>query len=297
VSAEAESSDAAQKGGGKKSVLQRMNPVGWFKRDESPKAPEPKPAKETAGTGSKLNPVNWFRGKEKDPNALSSGAVVSTPPAKPAPQPPPELTRVELSTPTTPSFSTAQVAPEPAVVAPKTAPRPAPVRYAHTVTGAPKPGNRAAASTHFTSALAAHERRDYVSAMAEYQLATQSDPAYFEAQHNLAVTALNAGNLPVALGASESALALRPDSTTARWNYVIALQRSKYPADAVEELEKYVAVEKTNAKAHLMLAGLYALDLDEPERARTHYERLLELEPQHPQAENIRQWLAAHAKR
>lgn len=153
------------------------------------------------------------------------------------------------------------------------------------------------AAGHYSLALAAHERREYPLAFVEYQAAVQSDPAYFEAQHNLAVTALNLGNLPVALSASENALAMKPESTSARWNYAIALQRAKYPADAAEELEKYVAVEKSNARAYLMLAGVYALDLGEPDIARPHYERVLAVDPQHPQADSIRQWLAAHPSR
>jgi tetratricopeptide (TPR) repeat protein len=145
--------------------------------------------------------------------------------------------------------------------------------------------------------MAAHERREYPLAFAEYQAAVQVDPTFFEAQHNLAIIALNLGNLPVALTASENALALRPDSSSARWNYAIALQRGKYAADAAEELEKYVTVEKSNARASLMLAGLYALDLGEPDSARPHYERVLAIDPQHPQADSIRQWLATHPKR
>lgn len=145
--------------------------------------------------------------------------------------------------------------------------------------------------------MQAYERRDFAAAQAYYQQAVKSDPTLFEAQHNLALTALNTGDLPLALTASEAALLLRPDSVSARWNYALALQRAKYPADAAEEFEKYAAADATNGRAHLALGGLYALELDDPDRARTHYARFLELDPQHPQAANVRQWIQLHPAR
>ena len=48
------------------------------------------------------------------------------------------------------------------------------------------------------------------------------------------------------------------------------------------------------ARAHVALANLYAQQLGQPARAREHYLRLLELDPQHPQATAIRYWLEAN---
>ena len=42
--------------------------------------------------------------------------------------------------------------------------------------------------------------------------------------------------------------------------------------------------------------GLYAGELDDPAKARNHYESVLALEPSHPQAAAIRGWLASHPK-
>ena len=49
-----------------------------------------------------------------------------------------------------------------------------------------------------------------------------------------------------------------------------------------------------DAQAHLTVAGLYATALGEPAKARPHYLRVLELEPNHPQASAIRIWLAGN---
>lgn len=289
-----------EKPGARKSILQRMNPVGWFRHEEPPKPAEPKPEK--AEGGSKLNPVNWFRGKDKD-KEKDKLASAPPPPLVESSRPaagsvlPPSSARLELppSGPSPVAALESSAPPEPVVSRPPA--RPAPPRYTRTLSSAPAAGDRNAAQTQFNAAMQAYERRDFATAQARYQQAVTSDPTLFEAQHNLALTALNTGDLPLALTASEAALLLRPDSVSARWNYALALQRAKYPADAAEEFEKYAAAEATNGRAHLALGGLYALELDDPDRARTHYSRFLELDPQHPQAANVRQWIQLHPAR
>ena len=106
--------------------------------------------------------------------------------------------------------------------------------------------------------------------------------------------ALESGRPRVALTAGEAAVALEPKSAPAHQLFAAALARSGYPADAAEQLEQALAIAPGNAPGHLAVAGLYARELGEPERARPHYERVLALEPQHPQSEAIRAWLAAN---
>jgi hypothetical protein len=47
-----------------------------------------------------------------------------------------------------------------------------------------------------------------------------------------------------------------------------------------------------NASVHLTLANLYRIELEDIARARTHYERVLAIQPQHLRASEIRRWLA-----
>jgi hypothetical protein len=47
-------------------------------------------------------------------------------------------------------------------------------------------------------------------------------------------------------------------------------------------------------RAHFALANLYSQQLGQPGKARAHYLRLLELDPQHPQATAVRYWLEAN---
>ena len=97
-----------------------------------------------------------------------------------------------------------------------------------------------------------------------------------------------------ALDASEYALALNPNSRDARYNFALALRQGGFYLDAAEELERLLTRHPLDTRARLALANLYAQQLRQPARARLHYQRLLELDPRHPEAEAIRYWLAQH---
>ena len=131
-------------------------------------------------------------------------------------------------------------------------------------------------------------------AIAEYQTALQADPAFFNAYYNLGLAALDVGDWRLSLAANETALALNPDSTDARYNFALGLKNAGYYQDASEELARILAATPEDARAHLAVANLYAQYLNQPKLAREHYQRVLEINPRHPEAGKIRFWLAAH---
>jgi Tfp pilus assembly protein PilF len=157
-------------------------------------------------------------------------------------------------------------------------------------------GNRTAAEPHFQQGIGAHQRRDLVTAAAQYRRATEVDPSFHEAYHNLALVALDQGDLNLALVACEQALLLRPSDSESRRNFAVALKQAGHPQDAAEQIELFLAAKPTETALHLAAAGLYAGELDDPAKARGHYESVLALEPSHPQAAAIRGWLASHPK-
>jgi tetratricopeptide (TPR) repeat protein len=159
-----------------------------------------------------------------------------------------------------------------------------------------QPGDRAAAQPEFTAAAEAHRRRDLAAAVAGYRRATAADPAFFEAHHNLALVALDQGDLPLALLSGENALQLRPADLDTRRDFARALQAAGHAADAAEQLELVLSSRPADTALHLAVAGIYAADLGDATRARAHYERVLALEPAHPQAGTIRSWLAANPR-
>jgi tetratricopeptide (TPR) repeat protein len=220
------------------------------------------------------NPGNWFDGPEEAPPEKAA-----TPLSRTSGRP---------TATASPTLSLPTATP----VQPPPAPKPVVPRYTRQVATSIPAGNRTAAQAPFEAGLAAQDRRDLAAASNFYEQAVQADPAYFAAQHNLALVALDRNDLANALAASEAAVALQPTSMAARRLFASALQRANYPADAAEQLKQMLATSPDDAQSHLALAGLYATSLAEPALARPHYERVLELEPRHPQAASIRIWLA-----
>jgi len=97
----------------------------------------------------------------------------------------------------------------------------------------------------------------------------------------------------------EYALAIQPTSfdahyIDARYNFALVLKQAHYLSEAANELEKVLASSPNETRAHLALANIYAQQLRQPAKARPHYLKVLEVEPQHPQAGSIRYWLAAN---
>ena len=90
--------------------------------------------------------------------------------------------------------------------------------------------------------------------------------------------------MAISLMAYETALAITPKSFNARFNFALALRKSNYLIDAARELERTLVINPGEspshlAAAHLMLASLYSDQFHQPQAARSHYAKVLELEP------------------
>ncbi len=270
-------------------------------RPPSPKPPSPGTTLASAG----------------HPNSASGGSSVASPPPAHPKTSAADVAKTQPLVPTRPTEATSKpeftskpeaappVVPAPvgnpprtpvtAVAAPPVvAGDPAAPRYHYESPAVAKAGDRAEASRMVLEGLRLQERYQVKEAMAKYREAIQADPASFDAYYNLGVAALDAAELPQALTAYEHALAVDANSRKARFNFAIALERAGYARDAAQELERLVAAHPTEARAQFNLAHLYADKLNDPQRAKAAYQRVLELDPQHPQATAIRYWLEAH---
>jgi tetratricopeptide (TPR) repeat protein len=265
--------------------------------------------------GKWANPVQWFRKSSETNTAAASDArppgnpaevaakaaskPSSSPQKKPTPLSPPAAVG-PATAPTTAATTPATASAAPSKPAPRTeiaqVRRPAPPRYVRRAIGLLPAGNRTVAEPHFQQGIGAHQRRDLINAAAQYRRATEVDPSFHEAYHNLALVALDQGDLNLALVACEQALLLRPSDSESRRNFAVALKQAGYPQDAAEQIELFLAAKPTETALHLAVAGLYAGELEDPAKARNHYESVLALEPSHPQAAAIRGWLASHPK-
>ena len=182
---------------------------------------------------------------------------------------------------------------------------PAPVKHAPPVSFArytfaaphkPAPGDRRTAEGAFTKARLAEQDEQWPDAQQWYQSAAEADPAWFEAQYNTGVIAHRLRNYTVALPRYELALAIQPDSVDARYNFALALKAAGYALDAADEFKQILAANPDEVRAHLALANLSAQALHDPAQARKHYLKVLDLQPDNPQAADIRFWLSANAK-
>ncbi len=196
----------------------------------------------------------------------------------------------------TPADAMAGTVPEEKPVEPKPEPATSNVRYHYLSPAAPAAGDRRLAESPFNQARLAEQDENWAGAEQGYQAAAEADPSWFEAQYNAGVIAHRLHHYSVALPRYELALAVRPDSADARYNFALALQASGYALDAADELEKILAVKPNDVRAHLTLANLCAQSLHDVAQARRHYLRVLDLQPDIPQAADIRFWLSANAK-
>ena len=241
----------------------------------------------------RLNPANWFRAKPR-PSALATpldGSQRVSRPSAPTNSPPLVIAKNLAAAP-----ERVEPAPSPASIDIPPA-RPQIPRYNYLSPASPTAGDRPRARQALERGLKAHAGRQLSASLNAYREAVQLDPGYFEAHYNVGLASYEMKDWPASLSAYETALSINPLSLGARFNLALSLERAGYPLDAVAELEKVLQDNPKEANARLSIGKLYAEQLQQPQSAARHFRQLLELEPRHPQAGAIRQWLVANASR
>jgi tetratricopeptide (TPR) repeat protein len=142
--------------------------------------------------------------------------------------------------------------------------------------------------------MAGHKLRHYPEAIQYYERATNLDPTFFEAYYNLGLAAYEDDDMAVSLTAYEHALSLNSDFKDLRYNFALSLLKGGYVLDAADEFQDLAALMPNDSRLHLSLANIYAQKLGDPAQARQHYQKVLSLQPHHPQAAAIRSWLAGN---
>jgi len=301
-----------------------LNPALLATLDNSPKVPSPGapigPLMESNQVVTVRFPVGGngpVRGTiiSNLPPAALRPTIPQVRPPFPVPRPPvvpkPPVAVVQVPEPVKP-VTPPQPKPEPPPVAKVEPPQPAPVkpkptkfvetlpslpgieRYPYQKPAPPQKGDREAANKHFKKALHAHKLNQLPAAMAGYREALKADPGYQQAHGNLALAAYQAGALREALQAYEMALALNPLSLDSRYHFALALNKGGYYIDAARELDRLLLDYPKLLSGHLLMANLFDKHLEQPRRARTHYAKVIQINPAHAEASSIRQWLSAH---
>lgn len=167
-------------------------------------------------------------------------------------------------------------------------------RYKYLSPARPPAGNRDKATTAYNAGSQALKARDPAKALGHFRDAIQADPGFFEAHFALGLAAMELRDWKTALEAYEKALAIDRNSAPARHNFSLALQGAGYTHDAIAEVQKILQANPRDVRAHLTLASIHARDAQTVAVARQHYGKVLELEPRHPEAANIKKWLEAN---
>ena len=255
---------------------------------EQPVVASAPPAQEKRGFFQRLNPVNLFR---KDPK-----------PTQTTPLPPETLqTSPGQLTPIPPQPAETSVARtnvpaklEAAVVAAEAPAKPVFPRFTYAPSTPPVAGNRAAANVPYAQGVKLRDAGQTAEAADAFRNAVKEDASFFEAQFNLALAEYQLQRHRRSLAAWQVTLAIRPDSADARYNFALALTAAGYPVDAANELERLIAGNPDDARAHLAAGNLFAGPLQDKARARKHYQRVLEIAPGHSQSSAIRYWLVTN---
>ncbi|MCX7819015.1 MAG: tetratricopeptide repeat protein [Kiritimatiellae bacterium] len=182
----------------------------------------------------------------------------------------------------------APAAPDPAV--PPPAGRPLPVR-------ASDRRDLKASTEAFNRARAYVQRGDLDRAAKEYLRAIELDPQSLLAYHNLGDVYLRAGELDLAREAFRRALMVNPDYNDSRYNLALVLDMLGETAVAREQLAQLIARDPNHAAAHYLLGVILSRDPGSEIEAARALRKFLELSPNDPKAEKIRQWLRARGGR
>ncbi|MEC9331955.1 MAG: tetratricopeptide repeat protein [Verrucomicrobiota bacterium] len=276
-----DSKESLEDGKSNKKWTDRLNPVRWFDKDSKPEVVLNTDSKESIEAEElkkkwtdRLNPVRWFDGGEKKKANEQLTWKSRTPlPEMPVTKP--------LAKASTNSVRVASLLPT-AVAYP---------RYTYLHPALPKAGDRQVAKTYLDDGSKAQKSKEWQRAKAAYLEAVKADPAWFEARFKLGQASYYTGETSLALQSFENALSIDPNDGPARFNFAMSLVQGNYFAEAANELETFLQFDPNNIQAHLEVGKLYAEKLRDIEKAAIHYKRAIGLNPEHPEAVNMRYWL------
>ena len=158
---------------------------------------------------------------------------------------------------------------------------------------APIAGDRRQADPFFQRGNQAFRSDRASEAILAYREAVSRDPAFFEAHYNMGLAAIKSGLAETALEAYEKALVIDPSNRNAQYNFALALEQGRHHTEAASELEALLNNHPDDVHAHFTLATLYAKKIGNAALARSHYQRVLDLDPNYSKAVSIRYWLSA----
>lgn len=155
----------------------------------------------------------------------------------------------------------------------------------------PSEGDRLLARPYFDDGVRAYQAGQYGLATNFFTQAATQDASYYEAWFNLGILFLRTNQPSRSFEPLQNAVSLRPENIDLHYYLGQALANEGYIPDAVAEYQKVLEVKPEHINSHYALARIYENRLNDIASARFHFERLLEINPSHPQSTSIRYWL------
>ena len=153
------------------------------------------------------------------------------------------------------------------------------------------------AAAYYVKAVADRRSGDLMEALLALEEAVKLDPGFTEARLQLAEVLRESGDAPKALDAYRAAAAAAPSDANVRFKFALALRRSGRIDEAITEYQALLRLEPSVAEAHYNLAVLYLQERQRADRAREHFRRFVELDPDSERAPRVREWLATNRSR
>lgn len=150
------------------------------------------------------------------------------------------------------------------------------------------------AAAYYVKAAADRRSGDLVEARHALEEAVKLDPGFTEARLQLAEVLAESGDSRAALEAYRAATAAVPSDPNVRFKYALALRRAERIDEAITEYHALLRLDSSVAEVHYNLAVLYLQVKKDPDQARTHFRRFVELDPENERAPRVRDWLAAN---
>ncbi len=120
---------------------------------------------------------------------------------------------------------------------------------------------------------------DRLNPVSAFSRAVELDPEYKEAWNKLGISQAELGNTDVAIQAWQEALRIDPQYCKPHTNWGKALAQMGRNVESLEEFQSALTWCPDNATAHYFAGLLFDQRMNDVEKARFHYETLLEIEP------------------
>lgn len=150
------------------------------------------------------------------------------------------------------------------------------------------------AAAYYVKAEADRRAGDLAEARAALEQAVERDPGFIEARLRLAEVLSESGDAQAALDAYRATAAAAPNDANVRFKYALALRRANRIDEAIAEYEALLRLDPSLAEVHYNVAVLYLQERKNPDMARDHFRRFVELDPESERAPRVRDWLASN---